>query len=74
MDESELERLAKRLNRPLNSMQALGSLSPAQLAMLEEAIERACSEQRRNLDLAFRAALPGPLRWLVLRILRGGAG
>lgn len=67
----ELERLAGLMRRPRESMPAFARLAPEQLVFLREAVGRACERQRRELDDALSLALPGPLRRLVLRLLRG---
>ncbi len=71
MGEAELQRLATRLNRPVRSLSAFSQLAPEQLVLLDRAVEEACARRRQNLDSALKQALPAPLRWLVLRILRG---
>ena len=73
MSDTELQQLATLVNRPLNSLQAFNALADDQLATLRQAVDEACARQRQDLDAAFRRALPAPLRWLVLRILRGSA-
>lgn len=73
MSATELQQLATLIRRPAHSLQAFSALSEAELAMLRQSVEAACAQQRQALDAAFRKALPAPLRWLVLRILRGGS-
>ncbi|MGQ0622810.1 MAG: hypothetical protein ACT4QA_23380 [Panacagrimonas sp.] len=67
----EFERLANRMGRPPSALRAFERLTPDQLLFLHDAVDAACARQHRSLDEALSGALPGPLRWLVLRLLRG---
>lgn len=71
MSATELQHLAALIGRPVHSLQAFSVLSETELALLRQSVEAACAQQRQALDAAFRKALPAPLRWLALRILRG---
>ena len=72
MGTTELDRLAERLRRPPRSLQAFARLTPEQLLDLHQAVDAACARQRADLDQALSDAA-GPLRGLVLRLLRGRA-
>lgn len=71
--QAELERLAQRMRRTPDSLQAFAGLAPEQLRVLRVAVERACAQHRRDVDEAAIPALLRPLRRLLLRLLRGGA-
>jgi hypothetical protein len=73
MAATELDRLAECLRRPPRSLQAFRHLTADQLVDLREAVDAACARQHASLDRALSDAAPGPLRGLVLRLLRGRA-
>ena len=67
------EQLAQRLALPPASLPAFRDLNRAQVALLSDAIERACDHRRRALDDAF-AELPPGARSLLLGLLRSRVG
>jgi hypothetical protein len=70
------DQLAAKLGRPAASMSAFRGLTAEQIGLLSDAIDKAAATRRRDIDDAFRAALPPlPRRLLVwmLRLTEGGA-
>jgi hypothetical protein len=71
------DQLAAKLGRPAATLSAFRGLSAEQIGLLSDAIDEAAATRRRDIDQAFRAALPALPRRLVLwtlRLAEGGAG
>lgn len=68
-ERKNLAALAAALNRPEKSLQAFAPLSAEQVARLSDAVAKVCERQRG----AIRRTLPGPLRWVVLKLTQVSA-
>ena len=68
-----LRRLATEIGRPAQSLLALDSLGATQLQDLAEAISAAETREQKELEAAYREALPTMIRSMLMRWLRRGA-
>lgn len=65
-----LETLARRLQRPVESLRACAALSEAEQATLLAAIERALAQRSVDIDRSLARLIPWPLRAPLLRWMR----
>src|SRR5262249_41673462 len=66
---SDLEGLARRLRRPVKTLEAFAHLAPEEIAILSRAIDAAFDRERARIDEALDRAIAGWLRPLARRIL-----